>query len=536
MPERKIATRFPPEPNGYLHIGHAKSIFLNFGLARDFNGVCNMRFDDTNPEKENQEFVDGILDSVSWLGFNPHATLLFASDYFEKMFECAVSLIERGLAYVDSQSAEQMRQNRGTLTQAGVNSPFRDRSTQENLDLFQRMRAGEFAEGTHIVRAKIDMASPNINLRDPAIYRIRFAHHHRTGDAWCLYPMYDYAHPIEDALEGISHSICTLEFEDHRPFYDWLMEHLAQAGQIKRPVPQQFEFARLNLTHTVMSKRKLAQLVQENHVSGWNDPRMPTLVGLRRRGFTAASLELFCERIGVSKADSWIDYSTLEQSLRDAQEPLAPRATAVLQPLKLIIDNYTEAAATPCHAPAHPNRPELGERHFHFERELWIEKSDFALEPPKGFFRLFPGNKVRLRYGFVVECTSVDQDANGNVLAVHANYFPDSQSGTPGSANYKVKGNIQWLGASEALAVQLRLYEHLFTEPHPGAGGADLLASLNPQSEQVITGLLEPGMAQAKAGDHFQFERYGYFVCDQDSTTGRLRFNRTVGLKDSFKS
>jgi glutaminyl-tRNA synthetase len=535
-PERTIATRFPPEPNGYLHIGHAKSIFLNFGLARDFNGVCNMRFDDTNPEKENQEFVDGILDSVSWLGFDPRANLLFASDYFEKMYACAVSLLERGLAYVDSQTAEQMRLTRGTLTQAGSNSPFRERSPAENCDLFRRMRAGEFAEGTHIVRAKIDMSSPNINLRDPAIYRIRFAHHHRTGDTWCLYPMYDYAHPIEDALEGISHSICTLEFEDHRPFYDWLLEHLAQAGQIQRPVPQQFEFARLNLTHTVMSKRKLAQLVQENHVSGWDDPRMPTLVGLRRRGFTAASLELFCERIGVSKADSWIDYSTLEQCLRDVQEPSVPRATAVLQPLKLIIDNYDAATAIACHAPAHPNLPELGQRHFNFERELWIENSDFMLDPPKGFFRLFPGNKVRLRYGFVVECTGVDQDADGNVLAVHANYFPDSQSGTPGSANYKVKGNIQWLGASEALPAELRLYDHLFTEQHPGAGGSDLMASLNPQSEQVIEGLLEPGLVHARAGEHFQFERYGYFVCDQASTLGGLRFNRTVGLKDSFKS
>jgi glutaminyl-tRNA synthetase len=531
-----ITTRFPPEPNGYLHIGHAKSIFINYGLARDYNGQCNMRLDDTNPEKENQEYVDSILDAVTWLGFSPRERQFFASDYFDTMYACALYLLETGSAYVDSQTAEQMRVTRGSLTQAGTDSPDRNRSASENLRLFKEMREGKHAEGTLVVRAKIDMASPNINLRDPAIYRIRFAHHHRTHDKWCIYPMYDYAHPIEDAIEGVSHSICTLEFQDHRPFYDWLLDHLADGGFFKRPLPQQIEFARLNLTHTVMSKRKLLTLVNDAHVDGWDDPRMPTIVGLRRRGYSPQSLALFCERIGVAKADSWIDYQTLEQCLRDTSEPVAPRATAVLRPLKLIIDNFPVGTVEPCKAPMHPNKPELGERHFGFTRELWIEQTDFELDPPKGFFRLYVGNKVRLRYGFVIECTSVDKDVNGTVLAVHANYFEDSKSGTPGSSNYKVKGNMHWLSCEQALPAQIHLYEHLFTQEQPGTGGSDFIQAINPGSQEILEGFVEPSLANCEPFANLQFERYGYFVCDPESHSKQLRFNRTVSLKDSFKS
>jgi len=530
----RIRTRFPPEPNGYLHIGHAKSICLNFGTARDYGGACHMRFDDTNPTREEQEYVDSILDAVRWLGFEWGSHLFYASDYFETLYRFAEAFIEHGLAYVDSVSPEQMRALRGTLTEAGKDSPYRSRTVAENLDLFRRMRAGEFPDGAHVLRLKIDMASPNINLRDPVIYRIRHAHHHRTGDAWCIYPMYDYTHCISDALENITHSLCTLEFEDHRPLYDWVLERLADLGLLARPLPRQYEFARLNLTYTVLSKRKLIQLVEEKHVEGWDDPRMPTIVGFRRRGFTPESIRLFAERIGVSKENSTIDMSILEDCLRDDLNERAPRATAVLDPLRLVIDNWPADFVEPCDAPVHPHKPELGRRTFGFGRELWIEREDFAETPPKGFFRLFPGNMVRLRYGHVVKCTGCDRDAAGNVVAVHCEVQPDSKSGTPGADNYKVKGNIHWVAAADALDAEVRLYERLFTVPAPGAGDTDYLAQINPDAVRVIRAKLEPGLASAQPEDRFQFERHGYFVADRrDSQPGALVFNRAVTLKDS---
>lgn len=539
----RVETRFPPEPNGYLHYGHAKSICLNFGLAESYGGVCHMRFDDTNPEKEEQEYVDAILEAVQWLGFAWGEHLYFASDYFDRMHDCALSLIRAGKAYVDSQSAEEMRANRGTLTEAGKNSPYRERSVEENLDLFARMRAGEFAEGTHILRAKVDMASPNINLRDPAIYRIRHATHHRTGDAWCIYPMYTFAHPIEDAIENITHSVCTLEFEDQRPFYDWLLDALATEGRFPRPLPQQIEFARLNLTYVVLSKRKLIQLVNEGHVDGWDDPRLPTLVGARRRGFTAAGFRRFAERIGVSKADSWIDMSVLEECMRDDLNEAAERRVAVLDPLKLVLTNYAEGESELCQAPNHPLKPELGKRDMPFGRELWIEREDFMEEPVKGFHRLYPGNMVRLRYGFVVKCTGCEKDADGNIMAVLAEYMPDSKSGTPGADNYKVKGNLHWVSAAHGYAAQVRIYDRLFAHPHPGQrreGDApdferDFLTDINPDSKRIIAAYLEPALKDARPEEHFQFERHGYFVADRvDSKPGAPVFNRTVTLKDSW--
>jgi glutaminyl-tRNA synthetase len=538
-----VITRFPPEPNGYLHIGHAKSICLNFGLARDYSGVCHMRFDDTNPEKEEQEYVDSILDSVNWLGFNwKHANgegagdhLYFASDYFDKFYAMAEYLITSGNAYVDSQTPDQMSANRGSFSEPGKNSPFRDRTPEESLALFRRMKAGEFKDGEHILRAKIDMASPNMNMRDPAIYRIRHAHHHRTGDDWCIYPMYDYAHPIEDAIEHITHSICTLEFQDHRPFYDWLLERLAEGGFFKKPLPNQYEFARLNVTYVITSKRKLRQLVEENIVDGWDDPRMPTIVGMRRRGYTPESVQLFCDRTGTTKSDGWTDYGMLEASVRDDLDPKAPRAIAVLRPLKLIIDNFPDELSEECSAPVHPHHPERGVRKFPITKEVWIESEDFMEVPSKGYFRLFPGNKVRLKYGFVVECTGCDKDAQGNVIAVHCNYFADSKSGTEGSANYKVKGTIHWVSAKHALEAEVRLYDRLFTDPNPDAGGKDFKLALNPQSKEVITAYLEHGLAKALADDRFQFERHGYFVADRvDSAPGKPVFNRVVTLKDSW--
>ncbi|MBL8381768.1 MAG: glutamine--tRNA ligase/YqeY domain fusion protein [Burkholderiales bacterium] len=535
----RIRTRFPPEPNGYLHVGHAKSVCLNFGLARDFGGVCHMRFDDTNPEKEEQEYVDGILDAVRWLGFSWDALgsthLYFASDYFDFMYAAAEHLIGAGHAYVDEQSAEEMRANRGTLTEAGRDSPYRDRPAAESLERFREMRDGRHAEGSMVLRARIDMASPNINLRDPAIYRIRRAAHHRTGDKWCVYPMYAYAHPIEDALERITHSICTLEFEDQRPFYDWVLERLADGGLLARPLPHQHEFARLNLTYVITSKRRLKQLVDEGIVSGWDDPRMPTLVGLRRRGYTPDAIRLFCDRIGVAKADSWIDYATLEIALRDDLDPKVPRAMAVLDPVRLIISNYPENASEQCTAPRHPHRPELGERRFRFARELWIERDDFSAQPPKGYHRLFPGNLVRLRYGYVVRCTGCDTDANGRVTAVFAEYMPDSKSGTPGSAGYKTKGVITWLAAADALAAEVRLYDRLFTDPQPDAGGRDFKASLNPASLRTIAAWIEPTLDGCAPDEKFQFERHGYFVADRrDHRPDRAVFNRIVALKDSY--
>ena len=539
----KIRTRFPPEPNGYLHFGHAKSICLNFGLAQDYGGACHLRFDDTNPEKEEQEYVDSIIDAVHWLGwgwkFGAEDNLYFASNYFQWMYAFAEKLIEAGHAYVDSQTAEEMRANRGTLTEPGKPSPYRTRSAAENLDLFRRMKAGDFPDGTHVLRAKIDMASPNINLRDPAIYRIRHAEHHNTGNTWCVYPMYTFAHPIEDALENITHSICTLEFEDQRPFYDWLLQRLAELGCVNTPLPQQIEFARLNLTYVVLSKRKLIQLVDEKHVDGWDDPRLPTLVGARRRGYTPEGFRRFAEMIGVSKADSLIDYSVLEGCMRDHLNETAPRRIAVLDPLKLVIDNYPEGQTEECFAPNHPQQPELGKRPVPFSRELWIEREDFAETPPKGYFRLFPGNKVRLRYGFVVECTSCDKDAAGNVIAVHCNVFADSKSGTPGADTYKVKGNIHWVSARHAYAAEVRLYDRLFKVPDPGAGpgsNGDFLADINPDAKLTITAQLEPALKDAAPEERFQFERHGYFVADRvDSQAGKPVFNRAVTLKDSWK-
>ena len=531
----RVETRFPPEPNGYLHLGHAKSIFLNFGLARDYGGVCHLRFDDTNPEKEEQEYVDSIVESVKWLGFDWGTHLYYASNYFDTMYACAEHLITAGHAYVDSLSADEMRAYRGTLTEKGKDSPYRNRSAEENLDLFRKMRAGEFADGAHVLRAKIDMASPNINLRDPAIYRIKRATHHNTGDTWCIYPMYTYAHPIEDAIERITHSICTLEFEDQRPFYDWLLDKLAIGGFFTRPLPQQIEFARLNLTYVVLSKRKLIQLVDDKHVSGWDDPRLPTLVGARRRGYTAEGFRRFTDQIGVSKSDGWIDYSVFEACQRDVLNDSALRRIAVLDPVKLIIDNYPEGQSEDCFAPNHPQQPELGKRAIPFSRELWIEREDFEETPPKGYFRLFPGNSVRLRYGYVVKCTGFDRDADGRITAVHCDYLPDTKSGTPGADSVKVKGNIHWVSAAHAYECEVRLYDRLFKTAQPGAETGNFLDDLNADSVKVIRAQLEPSLRDAAPEASFQFERHGYFVADRvDTKAGAPVFNRTVTLKDSW--
>jgi glutaminyl-tRNA synthetase len=536
----KIRTRFPPEPNGYLHIGHAKSICLNFGLARDYNGVCHMRFDDTNPEKEEQEYVDSITEMVQWLGFGWDAFgenhLFYASNYFDFMYRAAEALINEDKAYVDEQTPDEMRANRGTLTETGKNSPYRSRSMNENLKLFREMRDGKHADGSMVLRAKIDMKSPNINMRDPAIYRIKRAHHHNTGDLWCIYPMYTFAHPIEDALEQITHSICTLEFEDQRPFYDWLLESLANVGLIAQPVPKQYEFARLNLTYVVLSKRKLIQLVEEKHVSGWDDPRLPTLAGARRRGYTPDGFRLFADRIGVSKADSWIEYTILEDCMRETLNENAERRIAVLDPIKLVIDNYPADKVEDCFAPNHPQKSELGKRTVPLTRELWIEREDFEESPPKGFFRLMPEGMVRLRYGYVVKCVSFEKDNLGKVICVHCVYLPETKSGTPGSDSVKVKGNIHWVSARHAYEAEIRLYDRLFKEPHPGSGDRDFLVDLNINSAQTIIAQLEPSLKDAKPAETFQFERHGYFVADRkDSVTGKPVFNRTVTLRDAWQ-
>ncbi len=545
-----VITRFPPEPNGYLHIGHAKSICLNFGLAKDYDQLpggarCHMRFDDTNPAKEETEYVDSILDAVTWLGFDWHhqgkSHQFYASDYFETLYSFAEILISSGKAYIDSQSPEDIQKNRGNFTQVGMASPFRDRSVSENLALFRDMRAGKYDDGEHVLRLKIDMAHPNLVMRDPVIYRIRHAHHHRTGNTWCIYPLYDFTHCISDALENITHSICTLEFENNRPLYEWILHELELAGALKSPLPHQYEFARLNLTYTLTSKRKLLQLVQENYVDGWDDPRMPTIVGLRRRGYTPEAIQLFCERIGVSKADSWIDMSVLEQSLRDDLDPKVERGTAVLSPLKLIIENF-DGDLEWCSAPKHPHHEEWGRREFALSKELWIESDDFMIEPIKGFFRLYPpkdgqpGNRVRLRYGFVVECTGFDEDEQGNVIAVRVKYFPDSKSGTPGSADYKVKGNIHWVSVSQAIQAEVRMYDWLFTDPNPASGDKDFLTLLNSDSKKILRAYVEPSLALASAEQRFQFERHGYFVADRtDYTRDQPVFNFAVGLKDQWK-
>ncbi|MDE2607490.1 MAG: glutamine--tRNA ligase/YqeY domain fusion protein [Burkholderiales bacterium] len=541
----KIRTRFPPEPNGYLHVGHAKSICLNFGLARDYGGICHLRFDDTNPEKEEQEYVDSIKDAVQWLGFDWNvggtSHLYQASDYFDFMYRAAEYLVEAGLAYVDEQTPEEMRVNRGDFGRPGVDSPYRSRSIEENLTRFREMRDGKLADGAAVLRAKIDMASPNINLRDPTLYRIKHAEHHNTGSKWCIYPMYTFAHPIEDALENITHSICTLEFEDQRPFYDWLLDHLAEGGLINKPQPRQYEFGRLNLTYVVTSKRKLKQLVDQKHVSGWDDPRMPTIVGLRRRGYTPESLQLFAERIGVSKDYSWIDYSTLEGALRDDLDPKAARAMAVLDPVKMVITNWDELMGAghlePCSAPVHPHDADRGRREFMFGRELWVERSDYEETPPKGFFRLFPGNKVRMKYGYVVECVGASKDASGGVTEIQAKLVPDTKSGTPGADAIKVKGNITWVGVADGVQAEIRLYDRLFTVPQPGTGDKDFLEELNPESLKVVTGVVEPSLGLARPDEKFQFERHGYFVADRKdhrSAGGSPVFNKVTGLKDSW--
>ncbi|MEY2802885.1 MAG: Glutamine--tRNA ligase [Pseudomonadota bacterium] len=550
----KIRTRFPPEPNGYLHVGHAKSICLNFGLARDYGGVCHLRFDDTNPEKEDTEFVNSIVDAVRWLGFDwaqpgqpqGSAAPYQASDYFDFMYRAAEHLIEAGHAYVDEQTAEQMRLNRGDFNTPGKNSPFRDRSPAENLARFREMRDGRHPDGAMVLRAKIDMASPNINLRDPAIYRIRHAEHHHTGNRWCVYPMYTFAHPIEDALEQITHSICTLEFEDQRPFYDWLLQRLIEGGLLASPPPHQYEFARLNLTYVVTSKRKLAQLVTEQRVSGWDDPRMPTIVGLRRRGYTPESLHLFTDRIGVSKADSWIDYSVLEGCLREDLEHKAHRGMAVLDPVKLVLTNWAEvfgdaAYTEDCSQPALPHsalaegQTPPPDRKFKIGAQVWIEREDFEEVPPKGYKRLFPGNVVRLKGGYVIECTGCVRDAHGQVTEVQAKVIPGTKSGTPGADSVKAKAAITWVGVSDGIRAEVRLYDRLFADAHPDAGGKDFLQALNPDSLKVVQAYVEPSLALARPDQKFQFERHGYFVADRvDHQAGRPVFNRAVGLKDSW--
>jgi glutaminyl-tRNA synthetase len=534
-----IRTRFPPEPNGYLHIGHAKSIFLNFGLARDYKGACHLRFDDTNPEKENKEFVSGIIENIKWLGFdwdfNDESNLYYASDYFELMFDAAESLINSGQAYVDKQSAEQIKNNRGTLTTSGKNSPWRDNEPEENLKLFKEMKSGRYKDGEMVLRAKINMASPNINLRDPAIYRIKHAKHHKTANQWCIYPMYTFAHPIEDALESITHSICTLEFEDQRPFYDWLLKQLLKNDLLNDPLPKQYEFARLNLTYVVLSKRRLIELVEKNLVDGWDDPRMPTLIGAKRRGYTPEGFKLFAERIGVSKADSWIDYSTLEDCMREVLNDSLNRRVAVLDPLKLVINNLPPEFEEDCLAPNHPKKPELGKRTIKLTKELWIEKADFMEEPKEKYFRLFPGNQVRLRYGYVISCTGCEKDKDGNVVKVLCDYLPNTKSGTPGSDSVKVKGNIHWVSTKYALDAEVSLYDRLFKSEQPGSESENYLDDINPDSIRKIKIKLEESLVNIKPNDQYQFERHGYFICDQESTSDYLKINRTVTLRDTWK-
>ena len=531
----KIRTRFPPEPNGYLHIGHAKSICLNFGSAVEYGGACHMRFDDTNPEKEDQEFVDAILESVRWLGFDWGKDLYHASDYFDWMYEFAEELVRHGDAYVDSQTADEIRATRGTFNEAGIESPHRSRSVEENLKLFREMRDGHHVEGAHVLRAKIDMKSPNINMRDPALYRIKHADHHRTGDKWHIYPMYSYAHPIEDALENITHSLCTLEFEDQRPFYDWVIEKIASFGLLQRPLPQQIEFSRLNLTYTAMGKRLLRQLVEEKHVDGWDDPRMPTLVGARRRGYTPEGIRLFMERVGVSKVDSIIDYSVFEDAQREVLNEIAPRRIAVLDPLKLVIDNWPRGHVEECFAPNHPQKPDWGKRSMPMTGELWIEREDFMEAPAKGYFRLFPGNQVRLKYGYVVRCTGYSKGPDGRVDEVHCDYLPETKSGTPGADAVKVKGNIHWVNVPHAFETDIHLYDRLFNVPNPGRRTGSHLDDLNPNGKVTLRGYLEPSLKEAKPGDKFQFERHGYFVPDHRAVAATgFAFNRTVTLRDSW--
>lgn len=523
----QVITRFPPEPNGYLHIGHAKSFSLNFGLAEDFGGRCHLRFDDTNPLKEDDEFVEAIKDDVRWLGFDWGEHLHFASDYFDQFYLWAVQLIKAGKAYVDSQTAEQMRENRGTLTEPGVDSPYRGRSIEENLELLDKMKNGEFPDGAHILRAKIDMSSPNMNLRDPAMYRILHAHHHRTGDKWCIYPMYDFAHGQGDSLEGVTYSICTLEFEDHRPLYDWFIKELEIFA------PQQIEFARLNLSYTVMSKRKLLQLVNDEHVSGWDDPRMPTLVGMRRRGYPAEAIRIFCERIGVGKGASWIDLSVLEECVREQLNGTAFRRQAVLNPLKVTISNYSTDKVEELDAPNHPQQPDLGTRKLPFSHELYIDRDDFMEDPPKKFFRLGLGREVRLRNAYIIKCEEVIKDASGEVIELRCSADLDTLGKNPADG-HKVKGIIHWVSAGQAAKVEVRLYDRLFNQENPDKA-KNYLDALNPESIQTTTALIEPELLDAQPGTTVQFERVGYFTVDShDSQPGKPVFNRTVTLRDTW--
>ncbi len=527
----RVHTRFPPEPNGYLHIGHAKSICLNFGIAAEYGGLCNLRFDDTNPTKEEEEYVESIEEDVRWLGFDWEDRLFYASDYFDQMYDYAVQLIKAGKAYVDDLSADVVREYRGTFIDPGKESPHRSRSVEENLDLFERMRAGEFENGSRVLRAKIDMASPNLNLRDPAMYRILHAEHHRTGSRWCIYPMYDWAHGLEDSIEGITHSICTLEFEAHRPLYDWFLDELGVYH------PQQIEFARLNLTYTVMSKRKLLQLVEQGHVSGWDDPRLPTVSGLRRRGYTPESIRNFCERIGVAKTDSTIDIALLEHCIREDLNKRAPRVMAVLRPLRVVIDNYPEDQTEEVDAVNNPEDPDMGTRKVPFSRVLYIERDDFREDPPPKFFRLAPGREVRLRYAYFITCVGVVKDEHtGEVVELRCTYDPASRGGNSPDGR-KVKGTIHWVSTAHALEVEVRLYDRLFTAEDPGEvrDGAGFESVLNPDSQEIVTGYIEPSLAGAAPGSRYQFERLGYFCVDsKDSSAERMVFNRTVTLRDSW--
>lgn len=528
----EIVTRFPPEPNGYLHIGHAKSIFLNFGLVQEFPGHCFMRFDDTNPINEDEEYVQAILEDLRWLGFDWQDRLTHASDYFQKLYDFAEDLIQQGKAYVDSQSQEIIREQRGTLTEPGTASPFRERSIAENLELFRRMKSGEFADGAHVLRAKIDMASPNINLRDPVIYRIRKVTHQRTGNEWCLYPMYDYTHCLSDALEGITHSLCTLEFEDHRPLYDWVLDQLDVPCR-----PRQIEFSRLNLQYTVLSKRRLIQLVEEGHVSGWDDPRMPTISGLRRRGYTPESLQLFAERIGISKAENNIYISVLEDCIREDLDSKAPRAMAVLRPLKVVLLNWPEDQEEELDAPVHQQFPDRGRRPIPMSREIFIEQDDFDEDPPEGFHRLIPGGEVRLRNAYVIRCEEVIKDASGKVIELRCIYDPNTARGRKPEGR-KVKGIIHWVSAAHAVSAEVRLYDRLFSQPTPGSDHPDknFLLDLNPNSMEILSqAWLEPNLINAEVGTAYQFERLGYFCLDsRDSKTDSMVFNRIVTLRDSW--
>ncbi len=522
----KIVTRFPPEPNGYLHIGHAKSIVLNFGLAKEFNGVCHLRMDDTNPSKEEVEYIESIQEDIKWLGFNWGENFFFASDYFETLYDYAVELIKSGKAYVCDLSPEEMREYRGTLVEAGKESPYRNRTVEDNLDLFQKMKNGEFPNGTRVLRAKIDMSSPNLNLRDPIIYRIQHTHHHRTGNKWCIYPMYDFAHPLSDAIEKITHSICTLEFEDHRPLYDWFVNNIETPGN-----PRQIEFARLNLNYTVMSKRKLLELVQKKYVSGWDDPRMPTISGLRRRGYTSEAIRNFCDAIGVAKSNSTVDVALLEHFLREDLNEKAPRVMTVLNPIKVIIDNYPDNQVEYFEGEYHPDHPEMGSREVAFSKEIYIEQEDFEENPPKKYFRLAPNQEVRLKYAYYITCTNVVKNDNGEIIEIHCSYDPESK-GAKTADGRKVKGTIHWVSASHSKDVEVRLYEHLFTSSNPGED-RDYKDDLNPKSLTIINAKIEENILDST---HFQFLRNGYFCLDsKDSTSKKTVFNRVVSLKSSYK-